>query len=235
MKPTNHLRAIITVIALLLACVPTVSAAQEKEGPFLVMIGTPAAGKSSNSEMLSKTYDIPWVNVRKSLLAEVEKASKKGRSTAATQHKRGAASAKRNQSMKDAFAKLEAGELVSDDSLNALIASEILSTGASSGFILDGYPMTVAQAEFLDSLLELRGMSPLTVIYLNIPDEVALRRMRERGGAGDGKVIAEERLRIFREMIGPLLDYYGTEIVTDIDATQSKAAIAAEIAQAIEE
>jgi adenylate kinase len=146
-----------------------------------------------------------------------------------------AASAKRNQSMKDAFAKLEAGELVSDDSLNALIASEILSPGASSGFILDGYPMTVAQAEFLDSLLELRGMSPLTVIYLNIPDEVALRRMHERGGAGDGKVIAEERLRIFREMIGPLLDYYGTEIVTDIDATQSRAAIAAEIAQALGE
>jgi adenylate kinase len=204
-------------------------------GPYIVMIGAPAAGKSVNSELISKTHDIPWVNVREVLLKEVEKDARKGRSTAATQHKRGAASVKRKQSMKAAMAKLEAGELVSGDSLNALIASEVLSPKASGGFILDGYPMTAEQAEFLDSIMEIRGMTPLRVIYLKIPDDIALQRMKERGRVDDKQGFGEERLRVFRSMIGPLVDYYGEVIVSEIDATQSKSVIATEIAQLLRE
>jgi len=222
----------ITVLAL---GVPGIAVAESGDGPFIVMIGTPASGKSSNSEMLAKAHGIPWINVREELLAEVKKESKKGRSTAATQHKRGAASTKRRQSMEAAVAKLEAGELVSDDSLNAFIATEILSPKASGGFILDGYPMTVAQAEFLDSILELREMTPLSVIYLNISDDLAMQRMKERGRDDDKKSIGKERVRIFRTMIGPLVDYYGADAVNEIDASPSQAVIAAEIAQALGE
>lgn len=235
MKLSHSYKIIVTAAALIFAGAPIISAAQSDAGPYIVMIGTPASGKSVNSELISKTYDIPWVNVREMLLAEVKKESKKGRSTAAMAHKRGAASSKRKQSYKAAVAKLEAGELINDDSLNALVASEILSPKASGGFILDGYPMTVDQAEFLDSILELRQMIPLTVIYLNIPDEVALQRMKERGRSDDKRDIGKDRLRIFNSMIGPLVDYYGEEIVNEIDATKSKAEIAAEIANILGE
>jgi adenylate kinase len=234
MKRQQTLGIFVAIIAIIFSSAPAVSKAQTGEGPFIVIIGTPAAGKSVNSEIISKTQGIPWVNVREELLKEVSKEAKRGSSGHASQsHVRGAASSKRRQSIKAAVAKLEAGELVSDDSLNALVATEILSRNSVDGFILDGYPMTVAQAEFLDSILELRGMTPLTVIYLNIPDEVALRRMKERGRVDDKSGVGEDRLRIFHSMIGPLFDYYGEGVVNSIDATQSQAVIASEIARVL--
>jgi adenylate kinase len=228
MKFRHYLKTAIATLALLSIGLPTITHAESGDGPYIVMIGTPAAGKSVNSELLSKAYDIPWVNIREELMKEIKKDAKKSKSTAATRHKRGAASSKRRQAMKQAVAKLEAGELVNGDSLNALIATEVLSSGARGGFILDGYPMTVEQAEFLDSLLELRGMRPLYVIYLNIPDEVSMQRMKERGREDDKRDIGKERLRVFRSMIGPLAEYYG-ESLTEIDATQSKSAISTEL------
>lgn len=222
------------IIAIIFSVSPAISNAQTGEGPFIVMIGTPAAGKSVNSEMISRIYGIPWLNVREELLKEVSKEAKKGSGAHASRsHKRGAASSKRNQSIKAAVAKLEAGELVSDDSLNALVATEVLSSNAAGGFILDGYPMTVEQAEFLDSILELRGMTPLTVIYLNIPDEIALQRMKERGRVDDKSGMGEDRLRLFHSSIGSLFDYYGEGTVNSIDATQSQAVIASEIAKVL--
>jgi adenylate kinase len=95
--------------------------------------------------------------------------------------------------------------------------------------------MTVEQAEFLDSMLEIRGMTPLRVIYLNIPDDVALQRMKERGREDDKRDIGRERLRIFRSMIEPLVDYYGEDVLTEIDATQGRPEIASEIAAALVE
>jgi adenylate kinase len=120
--------------------------------------------------------------------------------------------------MKAAIAKLEAGELVSGDTLNAIVASEVLSNKASGGFVLDGYPMTAEQAEFLDSIMEIREMAPLKVIYLNVPDEVALQRMKARGRADDQSTIGKERLCVFNSMIGPLVEYYGQDMVAEIDA-----------------
>jgi adenylate kinase len=236
MKLQHTLKIFVAGIALVFGGALATSAAQAEEGPFIVILGTPAAGKASNSEMISRAHSIPWVNIREELLEEVSKEAKKGSSAHAfSGSKRGAASLKRRQSMKAAIAKLEAGELVSDDSLNALVATELLSSNAAGGFILDGYPMTVAQAEFLDSLLELRGVSPLKLIYLSIPDEVSQQRMKERGRADDKGKIGAERLRIFHSMVGPLLDYYGEDAVDEIDATQSNAAVAREIAKVLEE
>jgi adenylate kinase len=234
MKLIHILKTAIATLAVLSIGLPITALAQSGDGPYIVMIGTPAAGKSDNSALLSRTYDIPWVNVREELMKEVKKETKKSRSTASSQHKRGAASSNRKKAMKQAVSRLEAGELVSGDTLNALIATEILSSSARGGFILDGYPMTVEQAEFLDSLLEIRGMGPLKVIYLSIPDEISMQRMKERGREDDKRDIGKERLRVFRSMIGPLVDYYG-ESLTEIDATRSKTAISTELTRALGE
>jgi adenylate kinase len=177
---------------------------------------------------------MPWMNVGEILAAEVEQESKKNRYSASTQHKRGAARAHRSQKKRQAFDKLQKGELVSNDSLNALVASSVLSSEASGGFILDGYPMTVEQAEFLDSILEARGISGLKVIYLNIPDDVSLDRMKESGDAKYKGGVGKERLKIFRSMIGSLADYYGDESIYEIDATQDMSTISAEIVSILE-
>jgi len=228
MKLMQTCKKIFLTIAILSIAVPGISAAQSGDGQYIVIVGAPTAGKSKNSKWIAKEYAIPWLNIGKLVEAEVEKASK-SRKSASMQHKRGAASNQRYQNSRKALEQLKNGELINDDSLNAIVASEVLSYEAKDGFILDGYPMTVPQAEFLDSILDARGISPLKVIYLNIPDELSLERMKERGRADYKRGFGEERLRQFRSMIGPLVEYYGEESVHEIDATQSKSEIAAEI------
>ena len=117
----------------------------------------------------------------------------------------------------------------------ALSAKNIFDPASSGGFVLDGYPKSVSQAEFLDSIVEVKGMTPLTAIYLNVPDEVALKRMKERGRMDDQSGFAEKRLATFRSMIGPLLDYYGEGVVTEVDSTQSRSKVAADVSKGIEQ
>jgi adenylate kinase len=230
----KNMKMIITAIAILSIGVSGIAAAQSRDGQFIVMLGAPAAGKSVNSEWMSKAYGIPWINIGEVLRAEVEKVTKKTRHSASTQHKRGAASTRRSKDKHAALEKLKNGELVSNDSLNALVASRVLSSDASDGFILDGYPMTVEQAEFLDSILEVRGISGLKVIYLNVSDEVSLKRMKDSKKSEYKSGIGKERLKIFRSMVGPLAEYYGEEMVFEIDAAQSQSAVSAEIVSVVE-
>ena len=139
-------------------------------GPYVVLIGAPAAGKSTNGISISEKFHIPAVNMGDILAKEVERASR--RSVAGSQggSARARARAQRSVRMENALEKLEAGELVSDETFNAIVASRILQEDSSGGFVLDGFPGSVAQAEFLDSLLDAAEFAPLTVIYIDIPD-----------------------------------------------------------------
>ena len=232
-------RVATSIYAIFLACFCMLEAsnlmAAPENGPFIVVIGAPAAGKSESSEMISEMYNIPSIDVRQELLEAVELEARQSGSVYSLRNStRHAVQNNRRKAKKAALDKLEAGELVSDDSLNALVASNIFDPKSSGGFVLDGYPMTVAQAEFLDSIVEVKQMVPLKVLYLNVPDEVALQRMKERGRVDDKYGFAEKRLESFRSMIGPLLDYYGEEAVIEIDGTQSQSDIAAAISKFIE-
>ena len=234
MKLEQTLKLIIPVIAIFSIGAPGILTAQSEEGHYLVIVGAPKSGKSHNSEWMSKAYDIPWINVGDALQAEVEKESKKHRYSASTQHKRGASSARRSQRNREAYEKLKNGELVSNDSLNAIVAAKVLSGDAGAGFILDGYPMTVEQAEFLDSILEARGISPLKVIYLKVSDEESIKRMKASGKDKYKGGVGKDRLRIFRSMIGPIVDYYGEATLFEIDAARDNSAISADIVSVME-
>ena len=234
MKLEQTLKLIIPVIAIFSIGAPGILTAQSEEGHYLVIVGAPKSGKSHNREWMSKAYDIPWINVGDALQAEVEKESKKHRYSASTQHKRGASSARRSQRNREAYEKLKNGELVSNDSLNAIVAAKVLSGDAGAGFILDGYPMTVEQAEFLDSILEARGISPLKVIYLKVSDEESIKRMKSSGKDKYKGGVGEDRLRIFRSMIIPIVDYYGEDTLFEIDAARDNSAISADIVSVME-
>ena len=234
MKLEQTLKLIIPVIAIFSIGAPGILTAQSEDGHYVVIVGAPKSGKSHNSEWMSKAYDIPWINVGDALQAEVEKESKKNRYAASTQHKRGASSARRSQRNREAYEKLKNGELVSNDSLNAIVAAKVLSGDAGAGFILDGYPMTIEQAEFLDSILEARGISPLKVIYLKVSDEESIKRMKASGKDKYKGGVGEDRLRIFRSMIGPIVDYYGEDTLFEIDAARDNSAISADIVSVME-
>jgi adenylate kinase len=223
------IKLIVAAFAVFSIGAPVIAAAQSEDGIYIAILGAPAAGKSRQGKRISNDFGIPRFDLGDVLQDLVEDASKKGSQSASARHKRSAASAQRYQRAREALEKLKAGELVSDDSLNAIVASVVLSAEASNGFILDGYPMTVAQAEFLDSILDTQGITSLKILYLNIPDEESLKRMSERDRADYKRGFGEERLRSFRTMIGPIVDYYGEETVLEIDATRSEQTIADEI------
>ena len=227
------MKIIITAIAILSIGVSGIAAAQSEDGHFVVLVGAPAAGKSVNSDWMSKAYGIPWINVGEALRAEVEKATKKPRYSASTQHKRGTASAKRTKDMNAALEKLKNGDLVSNDSLNAFVASQVLSSEASKGFVLDSYPVTPEQASFLDSILDARDIEGLQVIYLDVSDEVAVERLKAQGKAKFKRSFAQERIDAFRSLIGPVTYYYGDSVQT-IDANQDPSAVTSAIAAALE-
>ena len=231
MKLKHTLKLIFVAIAVLALSVPGIATADSDDGKFIVILGAPGSGKSANSKWLSEAYDIPWINLREVVYAEVQKETRKqGRSSASTaSHKRGANTQKRHENTRKALEKLIAGELVSDDSLNAFVASQVLSSKASKGFILDSYPVTPEQASFLDSILDARNIEGLQVIYLDVSDEVALERLKARGKAKFKRSFAQERIDAFQSLIGPVVYYYGDTLQT-IDANKDPSAVTSAIA-----
>jgi len=202
--------------------------------PFVILIGAPGSGKSSNGISISEKFGIPMVNMGDVVAKEVERASARSVAGSRGGSARARSRAQRSARMRNALEKLKAGELVSDETFNAIVASRILQENSRNGFVLDGYPGSVAQAEFLDTLLDTVEFEPLTVIYLDIPDEVALERMKERNRDDDKQGFGEERLRQFRASIAPILDYYKDEGLFTVDGTKPLYEVTREVNAIIE-
>jgi adenylate kinase len=107
---------------------------------------------------------------------------------------------------------LESGELVPDDLMIELIRNRLEAEDAESGFVLDGFPRTMPQAEALDSMLAEIGR-PLSVVFeLQVPDEVAVERLHLRaeqeGRADDTPEAIEKRLELYHRETEPLVAHY---------------------------
>ena len=131
--------------------------------------------------------------------------------------------------MKAALKKLENGELVSDEVINASVLMRLAQPDCRNGFVLDGYPASAEQAMYLDGLLTTLGIESLTVILLDIPDDVALQRMAERGRSDDKGGFAEARLALYRANIEPVLGYYEGDDLHVIDANKDRSLVREEI------
>jgi adenylate kinase len=205
--------------------------ANETPGPFLVLIGAPAAGKTTNGNYVSEKYGIPTIDVRKVLQDEIARASETKRPPGSGKpgSRRSNAWSARHRSMNEAMKKLEKGELVKDDVLNTSVLMRLMEDDCKNGFVLDGYPGSVEQAVYLDGLFAARGVDSLQVILLDISDEIALEKMKKRGRPQDKDGFAEKRLELFRANIGPVLDYYQGDTLHVIDASKDLATIQADI------
>jgi adenylate kinase len=117
-----------------------------------------------------------------------------------------------------AKAVMDAGELVSDAIVNAIVAERIDQPDCANGFILDGYPRTLAQADAVQSMLGDRGLSLNSVVELVVDDKILVGRIvnraREAEAAGqpvrkdDNPEVFEERLREYYKKTAPLIGYY---------------------------
>lgn len=134
-----------------------------------------------------------------------------------------------------AKAKMDRGELVDDDTMISIVRDRLLRPDATNGFVLDGFPRTVAQAEALDAIVQERDNGPLIVIDVVVPEQELVRRLASRriceacgttadpfgpsavcgkcGGqlvqrTDDNQDVVLERLKVYQRATTPVLDYY---------------------------
>jgi adenylate kinase len=184
----------------------------------LILLGPPGAGKGTQAQRLVEKYGIPQLSTGDMLRAAV--------------------AAKTPVGLK-AKAVMDAGELVSDAIVNAIVAERIDQPDCAKGFILDGYPRTLAQADSVEAMLGERGIALDAVIELVVDDKALVgrivKRAEEAKAAGqpvrkdDNPEVFEERLREYYKKTAPLIGYYhaknmlkGVDGMASIDAVSGQ-------------
>ena len=108
---------------------------------------------------------------------------------------------------KEAEAVMNSGELVSDALVLAIVESQMKSL-SGNGWLLDGFPRTVPQAEALEPLLAELQQPIEAVVLLDLDDAVLIERLLSRGRADDNEAVIRNRLEIYREKTAPLINFY---------------------------
>jgi adenylate kinase len=169
----------------------------------IILFGPPGAGKGTQAVLLSKAFAIPHISTGEILREQVGLGSELGRRVKAV---------------------LDAGQLVGDALVIEVVKDRIGRADCHSGFLLDGFPRTVAQAEALTALLGEQGCPIGHVVELVVPESVLLERIKSRGetaGSGrsdDNAEIAAKRLEVYWSQTAPVASFYRQEgILREVD------------------
>jgi adenylate kinase len=186
----------------------------------LILLGPPGAGKGTQAKILVERHDIVQLSTGDMLRAAVKAETPVGLQA------------------KEIMAR---GDLVPDEVVVKIVSDRIEQPDCANGFILDGFPRTVAQAEALERILDEHGIDLDAVVELQV-DEDALaarveNRVREAGGAvrDDDTVEAlKNRLAVYREQTAPLIDFYRARgRLVAVDGMQGIEEVAADIEAAV--
>ena len=153
----------------------------------LIFLGPPGAGKGTQAQLLAQQLGVPHIATGDILREAITAGSELGQK---------------------AQAYVERGELVPDTLLADLIRERLNQPDAQQGWILDGFPRNVNQAQFLEQLLGELGQQYDRVLNLDVPDEVLVERLLARGRKDDTEATIQRRLDVYREQTAALIDYY---------------------------
>ncbi len=184
----------------------------------IILFGPPAAGKGTQAKILTGQRGLVQLSTGDMLRAARNSGTELGKKVAGI---------------------MDRGDLVSDDIVIALIAEQLDKHKDAPGFIFDGFPRTVAQAEALDALLESRGEKVDNVIRLCVDDNVLLgrieKRFQEEGRKDDNPESFKKRLANYHEQTAPLLPFYAAQgKLTEIDGLADVETVAKSVARVLD-
>jgi adenylate kinase len=188
----------------------------------LIFLGPPGAGKGTQAQRIQEAHHIPQLSTGDMLRAAV------------------AAETPIGKQAKDIMAR---GDLVPDGVVVGIIADRIEADDCANGFILDGFPRNVAQAEALDTMLSDKNIALDAVIELAVDPDVLVQRILKRAQESengpredDTEEALQHRLRVYEEQTAPVADYYaGKGILRTLDGMQEMDEVTQQIEAALKE
>ena len=175
----------------------------------LVLLGPPGSGKGTQAARLKDYLEVPHISTGDLLRAAVAEGTPLGLKAKAV---------------------MEAGQLVSDDIVLGLLEERLAQPDTRPGYILDGYPRNLTQANALDALLARLAQPLEAVVKLNVPDAAIVRRcelrFEQEHRADDNPDTVRRRLAVYAEQTAPVADFYARRgLLTEIDGVGDIGAI----------
>jgi adenylate kinase len=190
----------------------------------LILLGPPGAGKGTQAKILVDSYGIPQLSTGDILRSAISQKTPMGLAAKEI---------------------MDRGDLVPDEVVNGIVSERLDAPDAQKGFILDGFPRTIPQAEALDAMLEEKGMKLDGVVEIAADEDVLVDRIVNRaretaaaaGGAAradDNVEVVRNRLKVYRELTEPLVGYYkGQGLVRTVDGMKAVGEVTADIRRAL--
>ncbi len=183
----------------------------------LILLGPPGAGKGTQAKILVESYGIPQLSTGDILRSAIAQKPPLGL---------------------EAKAIVDRGDLVSDAIVNGIVSERLDAEDCKPGFILDGFPRTIPQAEALEGMLADKKMQLDAVVELTVDADELVRRIvlrsKESGRMDDNEDVVRNRLGVYREQTAPLVDFYrGRGLLRSVDGMQPVDVVTTAIKSAI--
>jgi len=159
----------------------------------VVLLGPPGAGKGTQAVKLAEKLELPHLSTGDLFRENIGNGTELGLK---------------------AKSYLDAGDLVPSELTNELVDDRLSNSDTDAGFILDGYPRSVQQAQALHDMLDRRGIELDTVLELRVPEDALFERLKARGRADDTDDVIRNRMNVYRDETAPLIEYYSDELKT---------------------